>query len=75
MQLISVRHIASLCFVGLLVAAFYGAWSYWPDFMRLEPIKPYRQHLTEWRIPILTIGGFLVLSVAEWGYSKTLTKH
>lgn len=75
MHLISIRHIVGLCLVGLLVAAFLGAWNYWPDFMRLESIKPFRRHLTEWRIPLFTICGFLVLTLAEWGYSKTLAKH
>lgn len=75
MHLISARHILGLCLVCLLVAALHGAWSYWPDLLRLDPIRPYRAHLTEWRVPIFTVGGFMLLTLAEWAYSKTLAKH
>ena len=70
----TLRHILGLALAILLGAALYGAWVYYADFTRWEPLRPYRGLLTEWRLPILAVGGFMVLTLAEWVYSKTLPK-
>lgn len=70
--MLTMRHVASLGLVALLVIAFWGAWLYWPDFTRWEPIRPYRGVLVEWRLPILSIGGFLFLTLVERLYGKTI---
>ncbi len=70
-----IRHLLGLALTLVLVAALYGAWTYWPEFTRWEPIRPARGFLTDWRLPILTVAGFLMLTVVEMVYSKTLREE
>lgn len=70
--MISMRHFAGLILAIAVGALLYAAWIYYPDFLRWEPIRPYRGYLTEWRLPLFAAGGFLVLTLAEWVYTKTL---
>lgn len=72
--MISPRHTLGLALVGFLGAAFYAAWVYYPDLTRWEPLRAYRGMLSEWRLPILAVAGFLALTLAEWLYTKTLPK-
>lgn len=68
----AVRHVLGLALVILIGVGLLAAWLYYPDFVRWEPIRPYRAFLVEWRLPILAVGGFLVLTFAEWAYGKAL---
>ena len=70
--MITLRHILGLTLVVLLGAALYGAWIYYADFTRWDPVRSYRAILTEWRLPIFAVGSFMVLTLAEWAYSKAL---
>ncbi|RVU36274.1 hypothetical protein EOI86_13740 [Hwanghaeella grinnelliae] len=62
------RHILGLSVAVLLGAALWAAWTYFPDFTGWKPIRPYRGYLVEWRLPIFAVGGFLILTLAEWLY-------
>ncbi|WP_425407139.1 hypothetical protein [Hwanghaeella sp.] len=69
--MITLRHILGLGLFILTAALIYGAWTWFPDFARWEPIRPIRAILMEWRLPIVAVGSFLFLTLAEWAYSKT----
>lgn len=71
----SVRHIFGLAIAFLLGVLLWAAWSYFPDFTWWEPIRPYRRYLVEWRLPIFAVGGFLILTLAEWVYTKALRQE
>lgn len=68
--MISIRHIFGLSFAVAVGGLLYAAWVYYPDFLRWEPVRPYRGFLAEWRLPIFAVGGFLVLTLAEWINAK-----
>lgn len=60
------RRLIGLAVFLLLIAAAYWAWNAYPELGGLELLRPWRGELATWRIPLLAIAAFFVLSVLQW---------
>lgn len=57
------RHILGLVAAMTLIVAAVWVWQSYPGWVRMEPFRPWRADLMTWRIPILALVGFGVLSL------------
>lgn len=65
-----VRHTFGLAiFLGLIAAACW-IWVSYPQLGRLELLRPWRAELTSWRLPILALLLFAMLSGLQWLWEK-----
>lgn len=63
---VSLRHIAGVALTLALIAGAVWVWNQYPIWLREPFLRPYRADLLTWRIPILAILGFAVLSGLHW---------
>lgn len=65
-----IRHILGLLLAALLLAGAVWLWNAYPNLVGQDPFRPWRTTLMTWRIPILALTAFLLLTLLQWIGSK-----